>query len=447
MKMSLLRPGACITAACAVSLLTLSALSQPANAGANRDANRGQAEFQPSATPSAVAAPSPDPGIESGETLESAANAEITDATNYANAKGVTLAVAEARLEEQGRLDTLVGQLEDQYPSTYAGANITDSPYTITVFFVGSVPGNAASLAAAADVDVTFGPSVSNSLSELSSASNTATDFLEQNADSGSVSIDIANNEVEVLVEDPGDGKRGQTREAWHSAERAALLASTGGVSTRVTFTKRPSWKAENRSTNGGAEEINGMSYCTAGFPVARSGVYGEMTAGHCPNALTYIPPVGGGSWSMAFEGQHRGQWGDFQWNSPPPSKPVSDRFYVTNETLRTVMGLKVHFSQGQQVCHFGRTSGTSCSDVYRVNVSIVEHDTGITLGHLVAVQGNISQGGDSGGPWWALFNHAAGIHLGIVKFSAGDTYHSVFSRFDQIANAFSGMAYVCGCA
>jgi hypothetical protein len=82
---------------------------------------------------------------------------------------------------------------------------------------------------------------------------------------------------------------------------------------------------------------------------------------------------------------------------------PIDPEYAINGEAASVV---------GQSVCHSGIASGGSCGQVVETNVSYNFGEAGNVTYDLVKVKGACSEGGDSGGPWFAS-NIAYGIHIG----------------------------------
>lgn len=178
----------------------------------------------------------------------------------------------------------------------------------------------------------------------------------------------------------------------------------------------------------GGARlEVTGGSglACTAGFNVRNSsGVTGIATAGHCSNLLTAENVNGDPEYGTTFQREHRGSWGDFQWSITGTTEP--DDFYYDFLAVRDVITY-ANPSVGQRLCHFGQATGAACS--YVAYLSVCSSFGGYTHCRLVQMDRDVSNPGDSGGPWY-YGNTAYGFHSGYVGSS------DVWSRVGYIDDA-----------
>lgn len=386
-----------------------------------------------------------------GDVLLTTAEAEAQDATSYADEVGVSVAVATNRLEEQGRLLNVVEVLQADYPDTFAGAVITDTPdYVTSIRFVGPVPTAARSIVTNAGVQASYDPSATASAAQLEDASDEATASMAESGNTAAIAADLETGEVSVTIQEDGQPARSVQGIRTRAASHRESSRSSDGVTVNTYYTDDKIAQPQDGNTNGGAPALQStyapILECTTGFPV-KAGVYGEMLAGHCaPDSLIYRTPAGGFI-PFNFRGHSEGPYGDFQWNSTP-GNPVSGNFFSKVHELRAVNNMQRVWVQGQFLCHFGRASYYSCSHVARTHVSLVRAQDHKTLYHLVAMNTVSSLGGDSGGPWFvtnSYGNMAVGIHFGWVRYGPpGSPRYSAFSKFSYIGSAFPGIAYVC---
>ncbi len=97
----------------------------------------------------------------------------------------------------------------------------------------------------------------------------------------------------------------------------------------------------------------------------------------------------------------------------------------------------------GQGVCHSGIASGGTCGQVVETDVSYNFGEPGNTTHDLVEVKGACSEGGDSGGPWFAS-NIAYGIHIGktsVLEACGSSTYYEEITVATQALGVTVGTA------
>ena len=160
---------------------------------------------------------------------------------------------------------------------------------------------------------------------------------------------------------------------------------------------------------------------CTTGFVVTNGETNAIMTAAHCPDELTYVDRDG-----TSFELPMIGSWGagyqDVQINGTPDSP---DPFFYSNRgagTLRRLVSWRNLASTraGDYVCHYGESSGYSCSTVELTDYAPPGDLCGGPCSPTwVTVKGPSCVAGDSGGPVFSG-GIAFGIAKGVNRASAG---------------------------
>jgi hypothetical protein len=169
--------------------------------------------------------------------------------------------------------------------------------------------------------------------------------------------------------------------------------------------------------TYGGGEALDdGVQECTTGFSVNRAGGgYGVLTAAHC-NGINQYRQEDGLVYGSSWVDEHVGRHGDLELHTTDHVE--YDDFYSDFGRLRDVVGIEeINTSnQGDTVCKFGRDSGYGCSNIYRLFVCYYP-DSREACG-LVAMEGHITEGGDSGGPWF-FGNEAWGVHSGAMNLDS----------------------------
>lgn len=167
-------------------------------------------------------------------------------------------------------------------------------------------------------------------------------------------------------------------------------------------------------------------AYCTSGFSVVHSsGTTGMTTAGHCRDNMTFR---GAGLTHIAdrFSGPY-----DLQWHTTP----FVDRPWVRdNLDVRTITAGRGRLGQpeGSTVCGFGQggaepefTCGTIIDRSYRPQSASYNNPTStfVLVGNNNA---DISDAGDSGGPWYTgstALGITSGGNLGSRVFYMSITY------------------------
>jgi len=195
-----------------------------------------------------------------------------------------------------------------------------------------------------------------------------------------------------------------------------ARAEQVSGVPVRVVVNELIE---QNLSVDGGGrvEGVNSITgrrnVCTTAFVVTNGGSTAISTAAHCPDELTYqdldgstaaLPMIG--SWGAGYQ--------DVQVNGSPNSP---DPLFYSNRgagTLRRLVSWRNVASTraGDFVCHYGESSGYSCSTVELTDYA----PPGALCGGpcsptWVTVRGPSCIPGDSGGPVFS-----GGIAFGIAK-------------------------------
>jgi hypothetical protein len=153
------------------------------------------------------------------------------------------------------------------------------------------------------------------------------------------------------------------------------------------------------------------ISTCTTGFTVRNSaGTRGVSTAGHCGNSQTLS------GYALTFRGEAYSGSYDVQWHNA--SGHTYPNTIKVGSGTRSITGTRSRTSQtvGSQVCKQGKTTGYTCGTISTISYCA----SGACTWVRVAGNGvNLSEGGDSGGPWFSG-NTAYGSHTyGIGNDSA----------------------------
>lgn len=157
-------------------------------------------------------------------------------------------------------------------------------------------------------------------------------------------------------------------------------------------------------------------------------------TAGHCPdNSNTFENYSGGSEVKMYFAGGRTGgAYGDFQWHTVNGTEV--DDFYYDRGKARDVAAV-ANPIMDQTICRYGQVTRAACADVQDLSACATWEQGGRTYEacRLVRTDNDISDNGDSGGPWyWGTT--AYGIHWGTFGTWLGD--RSAFSRATYIDEA-----------
>lgn len=336
--------------------------------------------------------------------------------------------VEEARLslavEELG--DVVVEELRRDYEDRFSGLYWTDFPNQgITVRLTGLSPVRDRVFSTdAGPILVRFQTGAQLTLKELSDRLQKAMPMLKKTIPSlqgawideieGNVVLEVMTNSADRQVFESEQNKLEEAlgfsvRYAWVTQVHADPVPPVAKLSI-VPFSQTSS-----SSLDGGTQLIGGSGSCTAGFTTkdAVTGVVGVLTAGHCPNDLTYmnypVPPsiIPSVVVPTTMQGEKWGGAYDFQWHSFPVGTAVGGG-YCTSFTSCSNVVIFANSTPpvGRSACHMSMATGRSCgkvvsnSYVYSGTCDNVDQKT-CPDGNWMRIEGpNLAcAGGDSGGP------------------------------------------------
>lgn len=172
------------------------------------------------------------------------------------------------------------------------------------------------------------------------------------------------------------------------------------------------------------------LSTCTSAFTVRHSsGQHGVLTAAHCGNTQSFSGV------SLPFRAEDQSGNQDVQWHASTCGMTVVDDFDAGIAT-RDVTGTQIRNNQaiGSYVCKNGMTTGYTCG--YIESKSYKPSYVTSAASTFVRVDGrtvNLSEGGDSGGPWF-VETLAYGVHSGTP---GGDGNDALYMPIDYISSLF----------
>lgn len=349
-------------------------------------------------------------------------------------------------LVRQELFSAVVQEISDGYSKQFAAAEWSDprSGRLPSVTLVGGMPaGVLAKLRRLPfDVQVRSGANANEGqLRELSAAAVLA--VVEDTGGITGVSSTINSQDLGISIEYGGTERLQASLVATRKAPevrqdelRVRVMKSLNlqelPVPIRITANQSSSaTKAETTVRGGYSLTLNtGTKHCTSGFSAKRGSVKGVITADHCQDALLY----GGKKNIVKFlsasprysSASFHYYYYDMQFHATLGGNSTSPSFRATSGGgIKTVKSFS-NPVKGARVCHYGITSGQKCSVVYSTNVCI--YFPGVikkTYCSLVATKAHVSDGGDSGGPWFSG-NVAKGTHTG--RASLGSVPRSVFT-------------------
>ena len=338
------------------------------------------------------------------------------DAAQYAAQFSVAPAEALRRLKAQQDSVAATDSIAQEFAGRLAGISIEHSPgYRIVVLLTGSEP---VADRRAAGVPVVFRTGAKATHSEAVAAMRRhLIDFRNELPGARGAGYDQRTGQVVLLVT-PADAARFGVDAIRTRAEQLS------GVPVRVSVN---SLIESNMSVEGGVpvEGLNLLTHrrsrCTTGFVVTNGEMNAITTAAHCPDQLTYTDDDGSsitlpmiGSWGAAYR--------DVQINGTadaPLPLFYSDRSDGSMREVATWRNL-ASTRAGDFVCHYGESSGYSCSTVELTDYAPPgELCGGPCSPTWVTVNGPSCIPGDSGGPVFSG-DVAFGIAKGINRDDAG---------------------------
>lgn len=333
------------------------------------------------------------------------------DAVQYAAQFGVTPDEALRRLKLQQASVGATEAIAKQFADRLAGISIDNGPeYRIVVLLTGSEP----------PIDQIYSgiPVVFKASAKATHAQAVMAlrkhliDFRADLPNARGAGYDQRTGEVVLLVT-PEDAQRFGAEEIRKRAEQL------GGIPVRIVLNQL---NESNMSVVGGGRveglnlETNRRNLCTTAFVVTNGETNAITTAAHCPDELTYIDRDGAtvtlpmiGSWGAAYR--------DVQLNGSPDS---AQALFYSNRgagTLRQLLSWRNVASTraGDFVCHYGESSGYSCSAVELTDYAPPGDLCGGPCSPTwVTVKGPNCVPGDSGGPVFSgeiAFGVAKGVN------------------------------------
>ena len=344
------------------------------------------------------------------------------DGQSYAAQWGIGLDEAVRRLQLQRSIGELGAELEENEAGTYAGHWIKHGTASGDFGMVVRFTSNGDETIQRYGQHVANGPLAG--MVELRSADVTLAELRQSQSDAmGAISgqdipvesdIDVTTGKVNIYV-----------------AERSRLddAVQRGNISLpeNVDLVTVSTMGQLDADIYGGLP----LSECTSGFAVKKSdGTKGITTAAHCANYLTYDGE------DLVFQLGRRGRSYDIQWHTAPG-------FTVTNKVrsnedgrTRRITGTVSRSAQsvGEYVCKYGKTTDYTCGYIHNKNYqpqSIPNSKATFIRVDNTADDDNLSEGGDSGGPWFML-NDAYGTHVGSPTGDSNDAFYMAVNYISQ---------------
>jgi hypothetical protein len=345
------------------------------------------------------------------QAVQTQAEAVREDAEQYAAQFGVTPDEAVRRLKAQQDSVPATDAIAREFADRLAGISIEHSPeYRIVVLLTGNEP---VADRNAAGVPIVFRSGARATRAQaLAALKRHLIDLRADLPNARGAGYDQRTGEVVLLVT-PEDAKRFGLNAIQARAEQV------GGVPVRVMVNEL---NESNMSVDGGGRvegtnlQTGRRNLCTTAFVVTNGETDAITTAAHCPDDLTYVDRDGStvelpmiGSWGAAYR--------DVQINGSANSP---DPLFYSNRgagTLRRVVTWRNVASTraGDFVCHYGESSGYSCSVVELTDYAPPgDLCGGPCTPTWVTVRGPSCVPGDSGGPVFSgevAFGIAKGVN------------------------------------
>ncbi len=305
------------------------------------------------------------------------------DAAVYAATYGVSVDEALRRLQLQAAASELNTRLQASHPETFAGLSIEHQPEfrVVARFTRGGAQVLAGAVADPALARVAVAEHAAIPLVQLRRRAEAVYDRLRGRGIDAAVSVDVRANRPEVHV------------------LAASASAARGAVGTDAAVVVVDRLPAREVLIYGGLP----ITTCTLGFSVQNaSGTPGVSTAGHCNDSQSYS------GYALTFMGEAWYGSHDVQWHTR--SGDTFDPTIKVGGSTRVVTGSKGVAQQvaGEWVCKQGKTTGYTCG-----NISTTTYcwDNVCTWVRVSGGNTNLSEPGDSGGPWFS--GHTAyGTHV-----------------------------------
>jgi len=372
-------------------------------------------------------------------TIDQAADpaADISDLQFIANERGITLEEATARVGWQDDFALLATEIEDAYPKSFAGAEITSElPAIGTIRFKGDVPPEIRDLSLTNDPDVKVvveggAPLASFEIDEAIIAAHHAIHDTGLVGDTVTT-FDFKTERVHVEAS-PGPNLSDVPTD---DVERMVLGSIPAEIrnSLDLVVDERVRTTDDARRGGGRLEEQGSTGLqCTSGFNVKAAVTSGVATAGHCPNSLTHENTNGDPEFTLNLVGQNTGDWGDFQWHTSSETEPAE---FYRSPGVYDIVTARANPVLDETICRFGQTTGRECDTV--ADLSLCVTVDGVEACRLVRMDHDEASGGDSGGPWYDG-STAYGFHKGST--SCGFLWQNscdVWSRVTYIDNALN---------
>lgn len=251
--------------------------------------------------------------------------------------------------------------------------------------------------------------------------------YVEQNGTDNSFSsfIDATTAKI-VLTTDASDDVIAKITQLDSPAQQAVMAQAR--IEKGVTITDVWHRRDDVPSFWGGAGITNGSGICSSGYAARRSsGQVVSVTAGHCfANGQTAMTESNARSYGTVSDRRLASVTGhpmDFELVS---GSSYAGRIYtggVTSTSSIPVVAAGSAFAGYSNYCHSGRTTGQSCGHTANSTTGQVCTQSGCKSPVIVFTGGNMIQGGDSGGTFYAADSSGAWIRGNTIASGGGTGY------------------------
>lgn len=347
------------------------------------------------AMPSANADPTPPVVVPPTEAVQ-------RDVEAYAKTYRVSTDEALRRLQLQEVAGTMNARLTEEASDTFAGLYMEHKRrFRVVARFTRAVEQTLARYVRDTGLaGVAEARAAEVSLAALTDQQEAAYRAVRASGTPSSGSINLRENRVEIYV------KAADRRRATDRVRRAEVSTPDLGEVTVISTANLPDDEVD---VYGGLEITGGGALSTTGFTVRRSdGKTGVTAAGHAPNTGTVRTPTGPVATTFEAERAPSGPY-DIQWHSVAGNTFTNVVRDSTSGTTRPITGVRLRASQavGSSVCKYGRTTGYTCGTIASTTLC---NNGSCTYVRVAGGSVNLSEGGDSGGPWFSG-NTAYGTH------------------------------------
>ena len=363
------------------------------------------------------------------QTVDTRTEALTQDAAQYAAQFAVAPAEALRRLKAQEESVAATDAIAREFAGRLAGISVEHDPeYRIVVLLTGSEP---VAERTAAGVPILFRTGAKATHAQAVTAMRRhLIDFRSELPGARGAGYDQRTGQVVLLI------TAAEARTLGMDAIRARA-EQLSGVPVRVVV--NPLLESDMAIVGGAEVEglnvlTNHRNRCTSAFVVTNGEVNAITTAAHCPDQLSYAQADGTsvtlpmiGSWGAAYR--------DVQINGSADSP---EPYFYSDETAGSLRAVETWRSvastrAGDFVCHYGTSSGYSCSTVELTDYAPPGDLCGGPCSPTwVTVKGPSCVPGDSGGPVF-VGDVAFGIAKGINRDDAGQCEFYYYMSTDYL--------------